>query len=109
MAQLGQEGSAVARLVEHFVEQVMAGLKEDETARRRLDDWVRGTVQGLVTRHHSMIGQMVRASLEKLSPEEMVANIEQKVGDDLQFIRLNGAVVGFGVGIVLATVRQFVF
>jgi uncharacterized membrane-anchored protein YjiN (DUF445 family) len=108
-SQLATADSALARLISHFMGQLVDGLRADPSARQRLDAWIRGTVQDLVTRHHSMVGQMVRSSLEKLSPEEMVANIEQKIGDDLQFIRLNGAVVGFMVGIVLATLRQFVF
>jgi uncharacterized membrane-anchored protein YjiN (DUF445 family) len=36
-----------------------------------------------------------------------VRQIEDRVGGDLQFIRLNGAVVGGLVGMVLALVRAF--
>ena len=34
--------------------------------------------------------------------------IESRVGDDLQFIRLNGAVVGGLVGVALATIHWLV-
>jgi uncharacterized membrane-anchored protein YjiN (DUF445 family) len=37
-----------------------------------------------------------------------VARIEDRVGPDLQFIRLNGAVVGGLVGLGLALVRRVV-
>jgi uncharacterized membrane-anchored protein YjiN (DUF445 family) len=36
----------------------------------------------------------------------MVAEIEEKVGDDLQFIRLNGAVVGWFIGLALGAVKS---
>ena len=52
-----------------------------------------------------MIGQMVRGSLEKLSDLDLVGQIEAKVGQDLQYIRLNGAIVGGLAGAVLATVK----
>ena len=51
---------------------------------------------------------MVRNSLIKLDNAELVEQIEGKVGSDLQYIRLNGAVVGGLVGILIATVKLFV-
>jgi uncharacterized membrane-anchored protein YjiN (DUF445 family) len=45
---------------------------------------------------------MVRGSLEKLSDLDLVSQIEEKVGTDLQYIRLNGAIVGGLVGAILA-------
>jgi uncharacterized membrane-anchored protein YjiN (DUF445 family) len=44
--------------------------------------------------------------LAKLSDGDLVAQIEEKVGGDLQFIRLNGAVVGSAVGILLALFKM---
>jgi uncharacterized membrane-anchored protein YjiN (DUF445 family) len=38
---------------------------------------------------------MVRSSMMKLNKEMVVEQIEEKVGSDLQYIRLNGAVVGY--------------
>jgi len=52
-----------------------------------------------------VIGEMVAGSLAKLSDGDLVAQIEQKVGGDLQFIRLNGAVVGSLVGMLLTLVK----
>ena len=43
--------------------------------------------------------------LIKLDNEELVAQIEGKVGSDLQYIRLNGAVVGGLVGIIIASIK----
>jgi uncharacterized membrane-anchored protein YjiN (DUF445 family) len=48
---------------------------------------------------------MVRTSLGKLDDKGMMEQIKDKVGDDLQYIRLNGAVVGGLVGLVIAMVR----
>lgn len=51
--------------------------------------------------HHSAIGLIVRDSLHELSNDMLVAFIEEKVGDDLQMIRINGSVVGGLVGMVV--------
>jgi uncharacterized membrane-anchored protein YjiN (DUF445 family) len=50
---------------------------------------------------------MVRTSLEKLSDLDLVSQIEEKVGSDLQYIRLNGAIVGGLAGAILAVVKGF--
>ena len=59
----------------------------------------------LMEKRHEMISQMVRGSLEKLSDLDLVGQIEAKVGQDLQYIRLNGAIVGGLAGAVLAIVK----
>jgi uncharacterized membrane-anchored protein YjiN (DUF445 family) len=49
---------------------------------------------------------MVR-SMMKLNNKKLVEQIEEKVGSDLQYIRLNGAVVGGIVGIIIAVLNYF--
>jgi len=49
---------------------------------------------------------MVRGSLAKLDDATLIDQIEGKVGDDLQYIRLNGAVVGGMVGLLLTVIRH---
>lgn len=49
-----------------------------------------------------------QSSLDKLSNLDLVAQIEDKVGDDLQYIRLNGAIVGGLVGAIITTVRVLI-
>jgi uncharacterized membrane-anchored protein YjiN (DUF445 family) len=66
---------------------------------------VRATAEDLLRRHHHQIGITVRENLEALETGELVARIEDRVGADLQFIRLNGAVVGGLVGVALAMAR----
>jgi len=52
---------------------------------------------------------MVRGSLGKLRDIELVDQIEAKVGPDLQYIRLNGAIVGALVGAFLSVIRLVLF
>lgn len=79
--------------------------KTDESLLATIDDWIKTTVSQLVNKHHHEVGNMVRESLLKLDDQEMMQQIKEKVGDDLQYIRLNGAVVGGLVGILIALAR----
>jgi len=55
----------------------------------------------LATRHGDRIGELVTATVRDWSVVHMVDTIEREVGTDLQFIRINGAVVGGFVGLLL--------
>jgi uncharacterized membrane-anchored protein YjiN (DUF445 family) len=75
---------------------------DDPAHREQFDRWVRTMSEELLRRHHHQIGRTVRDYLEQLDDAELVERIEARVGADLQYIRLNGAVIGGLVGIVLA-------
>ena len=79
--------------------------RADISAQEKTDRWVTEFALELMEKRHEMIGQMVRGSLEKLSDLDLVGQIEEKVGQDLQYIRLNGAIVGGLAGAVLAIMK----
>ena len=76
-------------------------VEKDEATRGEVNDWCRRLTVGLVERHHSVIGQLVEEQLNRLSDESLVELIENKVGEDLNWIRLNGTFVGGMIGVVL--------
>jgi uncharacterized membrane-anchored protein YjiN (DUF445 family) len=96
---------ALAALVDRELHAGIVELLDDPDRRATFDRWVRATVEDLVRRHHGQIGITVRENLEALETGELVARIEDRVGADLQFIRLNGALVGGLVGVGLAVAR----
>jgi uncharacterized membrane-anchored protein YjiN (DUF445 family) len=62
---------------------------------------VQDFVIDLATRHRDRIGELVTATVSNWSVVHMVDTLEREVGTDLQFIRINGAVVGGLVGLFL--------
>lgn len=109
MAQLDRPDSDLAALMRRFLNERLAEFARDADAQEKLNAWVRETAVELVRKRHAYIGEMVRGSLEKLRDIDLAAQIEAKVGSDLQYIRLNGAIVGALVGAFLAIVRMYLF
>jgi uncharacterized membrane-anchored protein YjiN (DUF445 family) len=101
--QLDDPASALSRLVDRRLQTGIVQALDDPDRRATFDRWVRSTADELLRRHHHQIGLTVRENLEALDTGTLVAMVEARVGNDLQFIRLNGAVVGGLVGLVLAT------
>jgi uncharacterized membrane-anchored protein YjiN (DUF445 family) len=80
-------------------------LQSEKTAQQNIDSWMRETITQLINKYHHEIGNMVRTSLWRLDDVGLVTQIQEKVGNDLQYIRLNGAVVGGLAGILIALVN----
>lgn len=92
-------------LLTKYFDSAIAELKKDKQAQQRIDTWLKETIVSLIIKYHPEIGNMIRQSISKLNDAELVAQIEDQVGNDLQYIRLNGAVVGGCVGIILAVIK----
>lgn len=103
--QLRDTNSPIINFFKENIHNLLEELDADKTAQKKIDRWVKITISELVGKYHPEIGEMVRFSLSKLNDVELVGQIEEKVGNDLQFIRLNGALVGGFVGVIIAAMR----
>ncbi|MGO0576311.1 DUF445 domain-containing protein [Ornithinimicrobium panacihumi] len=80
---------------------------EDDGLRARLDAWSADTVVGLVSRYGPELTSVISSTIKRWDACEASDKIELHVGRDLQFIRLNGTIVGALVGLVIHTLSQF--
>jgi len=103
--QLKEGNSPLIIFLKENIDNLLVELDGDKATQNKIDRWVKNTISELVGKYHHEIGEMVRFSLSKLNDVELVGQIEEKVGNDLQFIRLNGAIVGGFVGVVIASIR----
>lgn len=70
-----------------------------------IDHWIQKQITFLVENNHEIIGNLVQENLDKLDNNTLVDMMENKIGTDLQWIRVNGAVCGFIIGIFLTGVQ----
>ncbi|MBP1838803.1 DUF445 domain-containing protein [Formosa algae] len=95
-------------LIRDKVNMMLHAFNEDTSKIEQTDAWLKSTILQLIDTHHHKIGELVGESLQKLSNVELVKQIESKVGEDLQYIRLNGAIVGGIVGMLIMIVKIYV-
>lgn len=76
-------------------------LMADKHLLTEIEAKLRWAIYHLAKTRGDLIGQAVRQVLAGYSEEEMRDFIESKVGDDLMWIRLNGAVLGAVLGLVM--------
>jgi uncharacterized membrane-anchored protein YjiN (DUF445 family) len=84
-------------------------LATDEALRGRVDGWVTDAAVFLVDRYRHDIASIITDTVQRWDPAETSEKIELMVGRDLQYIRLNGTVVGSLAGLLIFTVAHAVF
>lgn len=84
-----------------YIEQRIEGFLSGAEARTRFNAWVLRWFDRLLAAHHDQLPQMMERQLAKMSDDALVGLVETRVEDDLQMIRINGAVVGSVAGMLL--------
>jgi uncharacterized membrane-anchored protein YjiN (DUF445 family) len=79
---------------------------DDEALLEKIDGWVIGAVLRVVEQHRGEVGQLIAQTVSSWDPDETTRRIELLVGRDLQFIRINGTLVGGLVGLLIYTATQ---
>jgi len=83
------------------LEKLIASVKENAAMMHALQEWTQNQISLLVERNHSKIGKLVKENLDRLDNDTLIRMMEDKLGKDLQWIRVNGAVCGFLIGLAL--------
>ncbi|MBE1581307.1 DUF445 domain-containing protein [Amycolatopsis roodepoortensis] len=101
--------SELRRRVRTGLETLGGRLVSDDHIRSKVDTWVEGAAAYVVTHYSKEITTIITDTVEHWDAEETSRKIELQVGRDLQFIRINGTVVGALAGLVIYTVAQLLF
>lgn len=86
-----------------------ARLGDDPELRAKIDGWL-ADVAGYVVRHYrGEITTVITETVARWDAAETSKKIELQVGPDLQWIRINGTVVGALAGLVIYAIAQLLF
>ena len=103
-ASLADPEGAVRRRLLTEVTAFSARLAEDADLRARLDRRAADAAVFVVERYGSDLTAVITHTIERWDGKEAAERIELHVGRDLQFIRINGTIVGGLVGVLIHTV-----
>jgi uncharacterized membrane-anchored protein YjiN (DUF445 family) len=91
----------VARHVEQALRAFALALQQDPVVRDRLNGWLRTLVTDAIVERRDVIAAVVWRVIRSWDAETVSRKFELQVGRDLQFIRINGTLVGGTVGVLL--------
>ena len=81
-------------------------LTADAELRSKVDNWLQGVATYVVSNYRGEITTLITDTVQRWDAEETARKVELQVGRDLQFIRINGTVVGALAGLAIHTLSQ---
>ncbi|WP_109210295.1 MULTISPECIES: DUF445 domain-containing protein [Microbacterium] len=103
---LGDPDSGLRRRAAQALAEIGARLTTEAALQRRVDSWVTDAAVFLVDRYRHDIASIITDTVERWDPAETTEKIELMVGRDLQYIRLNGTIVGALAGLAIFTIAH---
>jgi uncharacterized membrane-anchored protein YjiN (DUF445 family) len=95
------------RIVDSLVS-IGRNLVDNESSRARVNTWVEDAAVHVVRNNREEITKLITETVDRWDADETSRKIEIQVGRDLQFIRLNGTLVGALAGLTIYTISHVV-
>ena len=98
---LADEESPLALGLQREIGALGARLRSDTALTAELDDWLKQVLLHVVDNYRDPLSEIVSETIESWDAQATSRRIELNIGTDLQFIRVNGTLVGGLVGLAL--------
>ncbi|MBK8460294.1 MAG: DUF445 domain-containing protein [Micropruina sp.] len=105
---LSDENSALWLRGSRAVQRFGASLTSDQELRQRLEARLSDVVAFMVTSYGPELSTVISHTIERWDGREAATRIELHIGRDLQFIRINGTVVGALAGLVIHALSHLI-
>ncbi|AJS58796.1 DUF445 domain-containing protein [Paenibacillus sp. IHBB 10380] len=108
LLKLDREYDNGGRIILSSFRWVVTTLNKQEALVNRWEQGLLNLIVNLVESNYYRISLLVKDNLDKMDDQTLVEMLEDKVGNDLQWIRVNGALCGFIIGILLTVLHMVV-
>jgi uncharacterized membrane-anchored protein YjiN (DUF445 family) len=101
LADADNPGSRIAAQLERALGGIATALQRDPAVQDKLNGWIRQFAANAIASRRHVIAALVKRVIQKWDAETVSSKFESYVGRDLQYIRINGTLVGGLVGLLL--------
>ncbi|UQB70594.1 DUF445 domain-containing protein [Epilithonimonas zeae] len=106
--ELSEKDSKLKSYVRKNINEFVFNLQNDEQFQNRIDNWVRLTAYKYILKNTRNFGELISTTVGNWEGKELSRKLELEVGKDLQFIRINGTIVGGLVGLLIYTIANYI-
>ncbi|MCB8817193.1 DUF445 domain-containing protein [Desulfosporosinus shakirovi] len=106
---LTSEPNALQCMLHFYLEKYWVSIQENKALRDKVNSFIVDTLCRVIKNEHDMIGLMVRETLAAYTDQDLNQFVQDKAGNDLQWIRINGSMIGGIVGFILFLFLEFVY
>ena len=103
-----QDDSKIENAMTDMFQTVGNGLREDKILIHKMNDFIKNNVLSKLIDNKRAIGDFIAITVKSWDTNEVANKLELEIGSDLQYIRLNGTIVGGLIGITIFFILEFV-
>ncbi|KRD08153.1 hypothetical protein ASE21_15775 [Flavobacterium sp. Root901] len=94
--------NSIAGLIQTFGN----GLKEDQVMFEKINSFIKNDLLSVLLNNKKVIGDLISSTVKSWDGKEVSEKLELEIGKDLQYIRINGTLVGGFIGLIIYGVEQ---
>lgn len=103
---LHNEEYFIHKFLKKNIKKIVDKISENEGLQYKINDFVKQFVYKLALKNISEVSTIISKTIEKWDGKELSEKLELEVGKDLQFIRINGTLVGGFVGLLIYAITH---
>lgn len=103
---LNESSSGIAKYLDKVLKEMGESLATDTLRQQRIDQFVQIQAYKLIIKYKKNAGEMISQTVANWPSRQLSEKLELEVGKDLQFIRVNGTLVGGIVGLIIYTLTK---
>lgn len=108
LSNLDDENSILNKYIEKYLKELGLNLEQNEKTQNKINKTIHKFVYKLALKNSKEIGTIISKTVKEWDGKEMSEKLELEVGKDLQFIRINGTLVGGLVGLIIYFLSQLI-
>jgi uncharacterized membrane-anchored protein YjiN (DUF445 family) len=106
---LDDPGSELRHRIDRSLANLGRRLATEAELQAKVDDWVTRAAGHIVDHYRGEVSDLIAGTVAKWDGKATSERMELQVGRDLQFIRINGTIVGGLAGLAIYSVTQLLF
>lgn len=100
------DDSSIKNNIAGLIQTFGNGIKEDPIMIDKINGFIKNDLLSMLLNNKKVIGDLISSTVKSWDGKEVSEKLELEIGKDLQYIRINGTLVGGVIGLVIYGVEQ---
>jgi len=100
------DDSSIKNNIAGLIQTFGNGIKEDPVIIDKINGFIKNDLLSMLLNNKKVIGDLISSTVKSWDGKEVSEKLELEIGKDLQYIRINGTLVGGVIGLVIYGVEQ---
>jgi uncharacterized membrane-anchored protein YjiN (DUF445 family) len=100
------DDSSIKNNIAGLIQTFGNGIKEDPIMIDKINGFIKNDLLSMLLNNKKVIGDLISSTVKSWDGKEVSEKLELEIGKDLQYIRINGTLVGGVIGLVIYGIEQ---